>query len=787
MGVKIFQNEPDPKAWNDPDAPQQSTAEEEAQANFDLAFSNSYLTKAQREYSYEKLKAQGGKILTANELNEKYGHTGLIFKEPANEFVAEEQARWQQYQNSLNETAGLGPGGLVLGAKSLGWGFTAQMSDPINMAMMTGTAALTGGLGLTSAVGRYALTTSTIGLMQASTDTYFKKRELRDVTAGEFATDFATNVAMDIAFDGLLLGAKAGWNKSRDWFRRGSDYADSDSLAAAINQANAGKRVNVGYLEDLFRREREGFFDDGPDSPFGGDHSGRSRRSGRVDPDGNTSGRFYHSSRSDTIELKPGVDYSVSPFEDDFGVGIYLTDSAFKANNISGSKFKELPENIIQIDIKAAKLADTTIVNRELFTRIKEGLVKSLESDIDRAIIVSKLDSGASLKEILDEVKNDVSPETSSKILAALNKEVADAGYDGYILNREGANDIMIFDSSVAKLSQSGVFDPDHSAIPDLNKIPDEINSSYQAKMNAPESDVMYSKEISDSADILMKQVETELPMQQRTEVELKSILDSVNSEIDILKEIHDKNQALMDELFSRRASDISNIEAVKNIMPNTKVVDTNGNPLRVYHGTEASFKEFDLKKVETAIFGNGFYFADDPKVADVYARAEGGNVRPVYLNIENPFYWTTTRLITDDQKQVIDFIENHVTTDELGKRYGDALDSVGYESIRNGSDRFIKAIEAWGRMNGIPRSEMIREAMIGAGFDGVIVPDSGYYVAFDKSQVVSSLEPVKPHEGIPFKSEEAGSIKTSDEIRKENINKSVFEKLITCIGGTNV
>ena len=68
----------------------------------------------------------------------------------------------------------------------------------------------------------------------------------------------------------------------------------------------------------------------------------------------------------------------------------------------------------------------------------------------------------------------------------------------------------------------------------------------------------------------------------------------------------------------------------------NSKVVDKNGNPLRMYHGTGSDFIKFEHDKTG----GVGFYFTSDPEEANVYAdfrRGENMNIMPVYLSIQNP------------------------------------------------------------------------------------------------------------------------------------------------------
>ncbi|MEC7753794.1 MAG: LPD38 domain-containing protein [Bacteroidota bacterium] len=70
-----------------------------------------------------------------------------------------------------------------------------------------------------------------------------------------------------------------------------------------------------------------------------------------------------------------------------------------------------------------------------------------------------------------------------------------------------------------------------------------------------------------------------------------------------------------------------------------SKVVDEEGNPLVVYHGTNKEFNEFKSTKFSTA-----GYFSQDPVYATSFAKTatlfKGGkeNVKSVYLKIERPF-----------------------------------------------------------------------------------------------------------------------------------------------------
>ena len=69
-----------------------------------------------------------------------------------------------------------------------------------------------------------------------------------------------------------------------------------------------------------------------------------------------------------------------------------------------------------------------------------------------------------------------------------------------------------------------------------------------------------------------------------------------------------------------------------------SKVVDENGEPLIVYHGSGAErFSIFDTNgKGKTE--DTGAYFHSNPNAAWTYAKAKKGRLMPVFLNIKNPY-----------------------------------------------------------------------------------------------------------------------------------------------------
>jgi hypothetical protein len=114
--------------------------------------------------------------------------------------------------------------------------------------------------------------------------------------------------------------------------------------------------------------------------------------------------------------------------------------------------------------------------------------------------------------------------------------------------------------------------------------------------------------------------------------------------------------------LFSQRTTETP---AFKRWFGDSKVVDANGDPLVVYHGSvNKGITEFDTARVTTRTAKGdvaGTYFTTDQRAASGYTRPPGatiktprGEIVPAYLRIENPL--NTTTPIKKYQKQGLSF-----------------------------------------------------------------------------------------------------------------------------------
>jgi hypothetical protein len=170
-----------------------------------------------------------------------------------------------------------------------------------------------------------------------------------------------------------------------------------------------------------------------------------------------------------------------------------------------------------------------------------------------------------------------------------------------------------------------------------------------------------------------------------------------------------------------------------------SKVVDENGKPLVMYHGTSRTqageaFDTFDTYASNYGLMGMGGYFTADPEIASRYTKKGGGGaatVYPVYLSIQKPLDMEAP------------------------------ADPAAWEKAFPGAGDFHEGgdtNEAWYRAaeevmidEGLPRwegAEAMQDGLRGMGYDGITHLGGGgvnqdgprhrVYVAFDPTQIKS-------------------------------------------------
>jgi len=129
--------------------------------------------------------------------------------------------------------------------------------------------------------------------------------------------------------------------------------------------------------------------------------------------------------------------------------------------------------------------------------------------------------------------------------------------------------------------------------------------------------------------------------------------------------------------LFEEVKKDITETEEFKAWFGNSKVVDSSGKPLVVYHGTGSEFEEFSKDFMGDnwhGDLGDGFYFTNKKMIASEFAKDVGGStILNVYLSLKNPA--RNSDILTDDIQLVLD--------DDMGfNDMSDVLSKKGFDGI---------------------------------------------------------------------------------------------------------
>jgi len=227
-----------------------------------------------------------------------------------------------------------------------------------------------------------------------------------------------------------------------------------------------------------------------------------------------------------------------------------------------------------------------------------------------------------------------------------------------------------------------------------------------------------------------------------------------------------------------------------------SKVVDDQGRPLVVYHGTRAQFEVFDFGRIgqQGRAEGAGFYFTTNSQVAAGY-----GEPMQVYLSVQKPLAYGAKGFSPAVLQKIVKRIaeleaqaEGMEVGDGFLANFGDVY-TDGLDKVVKSAARLIGADEtALDQLSGIVGSgvnpEHVNRATIEvAGFDGVVADgfsDSGdaqnrIFVAFTPEQIKSAtgnsgeFDPANPS---ILRQEARGSINLPDDLTRSPAILSLFK-----------
>ena len=187
---------------------------------------------------------------------------------------------------------------------------------------------------------------------------------------------------------------------------------------------------------------------------------------------------------------------------------------------------------------------------------------------------------------------------------------------------------------------------------------------------------------------------------------------------------------------------------AFKKWFGNSKVVNPDGSPRVMYHGTKQNINEFksdfQLRKEKNQDYGQrlttayglgGIYFTPDPSYANRYAKTdfrktkEQANVIPVYLRMENPYVYPSG-IWADLREKFLNPIDSFLYSRAVRKN----IKEKGFPDAEN-----IKSMQIsrhgymFARINEINKLKA-------KGYDGIISPDGNMFIVFNGSQVKSAI-----------------------------------------------
>lgn len=166
-----------------------------------------------------------------------------------------------------------------------------------------------------------------------------------------------------------------------------------------------------------------------------------------------------------------------------------------------------------------------------------------------------------------------------------------------------------------------------------------------------------------------------------------------------------------------------------KRFFSGSKVVNEDGSPKVMYHGTNKDFNEFVIaEKANRAGMPDGFYFTSDEDDASRYAKGDGASVMPVYLSIKNPFNLGKKNKISNEM--VMQF-RDELRADNPTLPFDWIQEKVNIFKERTAAGTFpFPSIS-------FPTAAMQRVFKVG-GYDGLI-DGSRVFVAFNSKQVKSA------------------------------------------------
>jgi hypothetical protein len=529
------------QSWGEADSPE-TRLSDVAEASWELANMDTWTNNVIRNQTLSDLEADGGKVLTPEQLNEKYKNVEVKFNKPTNEKVAFILDEEGQRRNQLKEIISKGPA--LSGFTNFTTTLAAHAADPLELTagLLTGFAfrgvgAVAGGIAAKTAASATAgagasklaaIATKASKLGQGGIGQEIAENFIGNVPSEVYAYTSAQKAQVDQSIQGSLASIAAGTlaipalkygvKTSLNGLSKLAPEIAEVKIKDAIAKVESGKLINDSNIEKMV--------DDV--------HYGKALDTGNEGPD--RLSYEYKARSTEEIKLSPmyaasnkagNIEGGTKAMVEDFGDGIYLTDNPSIANNFAANEFSSAPSSVHKITA-----SEVNLINRDtpLDASFKETLIKDVG---EKTVLGKALKKAETLKEAMNSIREKIDngtlkAEHMDRMYAAIKKN----GYDGFHGAHEGIenphNYSYIFPESKQKIKETEMFRPDKKAVKKINKDTlNKISEPYTIK----ENDVFYDKDVQIHFEAAPKLTPEISKLSSNIETSLKELDSVANSE----------------------------------------------------------------------------------------------------------------------------------------------------------------------------------------------------------------------------------------------------------------
>ena len=163
------------------------------------------------------------------------------------------------------------------------------------------------------------------------------------------------------------------------------------------------------------------------------------------------------------------------------------------------------------------------------------------------------------------------------------------------------------------------------------------------------------------------------------------------------------------------------------------EMLNADGSPKIMYHGSPATFTVFDKKKARSGLYGRGFYFTDSPSNAALY-----GSQYQTYLKIDNPLVpgkQTVTKRQVKKLLEVLAENEDDYSIENYGTYDVDEIIELAYHKDMFEALQDISATA----VGDLVETVKLFNSTNGTNYDGIILPTET--VVFEPTQIKNATD----------------------------------------------